>query len=257
MKVAILDRQVRQNIALFQHLVEHEAKKRERFFQVAKKAFRTYIHRKTGEMQFPEMEKGDYPTSEWKAILIQLKPEKEGAFEVVDDTHRDHFELNELDTRAYFLLTKTLHILNQLSYDPKKGKNPFWVLRQVADLECMITEEEEGRRNIVHEAWHNVDRAEAEYLLSGSPVGTYLFRKDEYAHYLEEMLTEEHNAPVICISLTYNGWEGKVCEKVLVFIHGKWQIFRDNPDLQEEMFPNVEALLATLENELKSPLYAA
>lgn len=256
MQVAVLDKKVRQNLSLFKHLVHREAEKRARYFQVAKKSFRAFINRETGEFRFQDLQGKEFSEKNWKAVVIQLRPEDDGAFEVLEEGSEGCFHCEELAAEAYAVLTKTLHILNQLSYDPKKGKNPFWVLRHVSQLDFVMTEQEEGRRNLIHEAWHNIDREYAEYLLSGMPIGSYLFRKDEFAHLLEQNLNEEISTPVSCITLTYSDWDEKICEKTLVFHENKWRFYDDDPGLYGASFENVQDLLATLGDSLRAPLFA-
>lgn len=256
MKIAILDKRVRRNIALFKHLIERQAEKRKRLFQLEKKAYPAYIHRKTGELRFSQLEKKDFPKEEWKPIIIQLRPEEEGAFEVIVGDHEEYFDCDQLAPDAYCLLSKTLHILNQLSYDPKQGKNPIWVLRQLTNLDFEMTEEEEGRRSLIYEAWHNVNRLQAEHLLSGMPIGTYLFRKDEFSKNLEERLNEDFSVPILCITLTYSEWNKKISEKTLVFKDEMWLFYNNDPELAGLSYNTVKELLETMGDLLSQPLFS-
>jgi hypothetical protein len=256
MKIVILDKQVMRNLSLFKHLILRQAKKKDHF-RVAKKVYKGYVNRHTGELSFADFnEKKEYPSTDWKPILIQLRPEEEGAFEVLSEEEDASFDCQRLEKQAYAIFTKTLHILNQLSYDPKHGKNPFWVLRHLAQLDFVLSEELEGERNLVHSAWHLIDRSEAEQLLKNEPPGTYLFRKDDYATLLEEALNESFAEPVTCITLTYRGWEGKISERTLVFCDGKWILFNDDPTLSGPKFENVKDLLSTMSEEISKPLLA-
>ena len=131
MRVAVLDKKVRCNIALFKHLINQQAvKQKERFYQLAGKTYRAFLHCKSGELCFPDLEKKQsFSKEQWKPILIELKPSKgEGAFSVKAVEEQGAFSCKELDPSAYIVLTKTLHILNQLCYDPKQEENPFWIL---------------------------------------------------------------------------------------------------------------------------------
>lgn len=255
MKVAILDQKVRRNIAFFKHLIKMQAEKKTRFFQASKKAYKGYLNCKTGDLRFSELVTEKFNSKEWKPITIQLHPiEGEGAFEVVASEDDQCFDCASLEPIAYAVLTKTLHILNQLTYDPKQGKNPFWILRQVAQLDFEITEEEEGRKNLVHEAWHNIDRLRAETLLKRMPVGTYLFRKGEFTELLEENLNRASLKPISCFVLTYKEENQKISEKILVYMDGSWLFYNDDTSLSCPSFPTVEALLQTLGDTLSKPL---
>lgn len=255
MKVVILDKRVRRNLELFRHLIHRQAEKANRFFQVAKKTYKAYVNCHTGQLRFSDLEKKKKPLGkDWKPILIQLRPNEEGAFEVVSGDNKEVFDCKQLDEEAYSLLTKTIHILNQLSYDPKQGKNPFWILRHISHLEFVLSEEEEGQRNLIHDCWHDINREEAEYILADKNPGTYLFRKDEFAQILEDTLNEEVAEPVVCITLTFCDWEGKICDRTLVYQDVRWQFYNDDPDLCGARYDNVKDLLHTMRDELTNPL---
>lgn len=257
MKVVIFDKRVHKNLALFRHLIHRQAEKPNRFYQVAKKTYKAFVNCNTGEMRFEDLDKKrSYPKGEWKPILIQLRPSEEGAFEIISPENAEAFGCEDLKEEAYVLLTKTIHILNQLAYDPKQGKNPFWVLRHIAHVDFVLSEEEEGQRNLVHDAWHNIDREYAEYLLKWTEPGTYLLRKDEFAQILEDCLNETLPDPVTCITLTYRDWKEKISEKTLIFKDQKWLFYNNDPDLTGPNFDTVKELLATMEKELKRPLLA-
>lgn len=254
MKVVVFDRRVHQNLALFRHLIHRQAEKKNRFFRKAKKTYFAYVNCNTGEMAFTDLNKDRILSEEWKPFIIKLKPTDEGAFEVLGRDGDELFECKEFSEEAYRLFTKTMHILNQIAFDPKKGKNPFWVLRQVAHVDFILSEEEEGERNLIHRAFHNVDRVRAEYLLKGRVPGTYLFRKGEFAELLESELNKELSEPVVCITLTYRDWEEKVAEKTLVFDKGEWSFFDDDVSLGGESYGTVKELLSLMGKELGSPL---
>jgi hypothetical protein len=255
MKILVMDKEVHKNIALFRHLILKQIEKRkEEFYQIANKAYRAFVNCKTGELSFPDLEKKRIFSSEWKPIIIQLHPNGMGAFEIIAPEKEEVFGCEDFSKKAYALFTKTIHILNQIVYDPKQGNNPFWVLRQLANIEFLLSEEEEGKRNFIHEAWHQVDREEAEQLLMHAPIGTYLFRKDPFAELLEDQLNEEGTEPVLCLTLSYRIDEDKIAEKTLVLKAGKWRFFDDDIDLSSKGFDTVTQLVQTLASEVKFPV---
>lgn len=256
MKIVILDRKVHQNLALFRHLIHRQAERMRKFFRVAKKSYRAFVNCKTGELQFADLIDKKELSKDWKPIIIQLRPNREGAFEVVTPGNNASFDCSDFTKEGYTLFSKTLNILNQVAFHPKQSKNPFWILRQVAHIDFILSEEEEGRRNLIHEAWHNVDRSHAEYMLKDRRPGTYLFRKDEFAVILEDQLNEDLTDPVICITLTYRDWEDKISEKTLILWKGKWSFYNDDVELNEPSFDTVQELLATMKDELSSPLFS-
>lgn len=257
MKIMVLDKLVRHNLTLFKHLIHRQAENRERYFQVARKSYKAFINVKTGELRFEELEEKPLTSREWCPLVIQLRPDGEGAFEVLEDEGKDSFNCGLLEPKAYALLTKTMHILNQLSYDPKHGKNPFWVLRHVAHIDFLLSEQEEGERSLIHSAWHSVDRNEAEALLLKMPPGTYLFRKDSFAGLLEDAINESRSQPISCITLTYREWEEQIAEKTLVYCDEQWMLYNDDPSLSGPRFSSIKELLASLGDALNRPLLAA
>lgn len=246
---------VRQNLTLFKHLIHRQAEKTKHYFQVARKTYQAFVNTHTGELRFAELDKEITSSKDWHPIVIQLRPAEGGAFEVLEKEGKESFDCAVLEAKAYAMLTKTMHILNQLSYHPKQGKNPFWILRHVAQIDMLLSEQEEGEKNLVHNAWHPVDRKRAEKLLLGRPPGTYLFRKSEYASELEDAINENRSHPVTCITLTYRNWEEKISEKTLLFSDGSWMVFNDNVKLKGPWYPTVKALIASFEKELDQPLY--
>lgn len=254
MKVLVLDPGVQRNLTLFRHIMHRQSEKRSRFFHKAKKTYRAFVSCDTGELFFQDLFKDTLPPEHCRSIVIQLRPDQSGAFEVVSPEHGEYFECEGFSKEAYALFTKTLHILNQISYDPTKQNNPFWVLRQVAHLEFLLPEQAEGRRNLVYEAWHAVNRLQAEKLLKNSPPGTYLFRKGEFCVLFENELNESLSEPIECITLTYRSFQDKICEKTLVCKNGKWRFYNDDIDFDQPGYDSVKLLLDSMKEELSEPL---
>lgn len=256
MKIVVLDRKVYQNLTLFRHLIHRQAEKKKDFFRKAKKTYRAFVNCMTGELQFADLLEGKKLSKEWKPIVIQLRPNREGAFEVHSPKSKEVFEYGDFSKEGYALFSKTLHILNQALYDPKHTRNPFWILRQFAHIDFMLSEQQEGRRNLIYEAWHDVDRERAEILLEERSPGTYLFRKDVFASLLEDQLNEDFAEPVCCITLTYRDWEEKISEKTLILKNGQWYFYQDVIDFSQPGYATVKELLDTMGKELGAPLYA-
>lgn len=255
MKIAILDKVVRNNIALFQHLIKRFLKKRKLQYLTAKKAYKAFLNCKTGQLKFADLEEIKQLSNEWKPVIIQLHSieNEEGVFEVVAVKDPKEFPYKDLNAEAHMRLARTIHILNQISFDPKRGKNLDLILRRIAQLSFEFIELEEHQKNIIYEAWHNVDRIEAENLLKNSSVGTYLFRKDIFAQTLEEELNKKFSEPVICITLTFKELEEKVSDKTLVYKNGIWLIYNDDPTLEGRVFSTVKDIISIMKN-VKKPL---
>lgn len=252
MKIVILDKNVRRNIELFRQLVHRQGQKREVLIENIKKGYKAYLNYKTGELRFTRPKSQE----EWKVVILLLHPGKEGAFEVLTEGNNLAFDLSQLNPKAEQLFSKTVKTLNELAYHPKHARDAFWILRQIASVDFVISDQEEGVRNLVHDAWYNVDRLEAEELLSGKQFGTYLFRKDEFAQDLEDTLNESSSSPVTCITMTYTEKKGKICEKTLVYKEGKWLFYDDDPSLSEHAYDSVKELLEHKAKMLQQPLLA-
>jgi hypothetical protein len=127
-------------------------------------------------------------------------------------------------------------------------------MRQISKVDFILSDQEQGERNLVHDAWYSVDRIGAENLLSGKPLGAYLFRRDLFAKELEDRLNEESMSPISCLTLTYSDEEGKISEKTLVCKEGKWLIYDDDPTLSEVGYDTVKQLIENQAPMLKTPL---
>jgi len=256
MKVVILNKTVRRNLELFRQLVHRQGQKRAQLLKGIEKGYQVFINCKTGELCFPGLKSGDFPAGEWEKVIIQLHPTEEGAFEVVDENGSKVFDLSHLNTDAYNLFSKTINTLNQIAYDPthKHARDSFWILRQFANIDFVLSDQDEGVRNLVHDAWYSVDRIEAEQLLHGKKYGTYLFRKDIFAQELEDSLNEGSTSPVTCVTLTFTEKDDKIGEKTMVYREGKWLFYDDDPTLSSTGFDTVKELLDNKAKMLQQPL---
>lgn len=260
MRVAILDKIVRHNIELFKNIVRKQIQKKEKLTQVIKKSYAAFINRKTGEISFAELDEEIKEGKDWKTIHIRMRiPDhlEEGFFEIMDgDNKEQSFEYADLGPAAHRALAETVKTLNLLAYPSAKLKNVERIFQELSELEIEPNLEKKQRRDLVHDAWHQIDRIEAEKLLNDYPVGTYLFRKDEFAALLEAELNAQHSDhPIKCVTLTYSEWEGKISEKTLVLKDGKWQFYNDNLEIDGHPYPSVESLLKTMDDTLREPLY--
>lgn len=113
----------------------------------------------------------------------------------------------------------------------------------------------EFKRDIIHEAWHQVDRIGAEkLLLHHQTIGNYLFRKDPIAEQLEKRLSKEWKISIKCLTLTYLDPEEHVRDLTIVLKGDLWMFYDDSPNLKGQFYETVEELLATMDNVLSKPL---
>lgn len=110
-------------------------------------------------------------------------------------------------------------------------------------------------QNVLFQAWHYMDRMQAENLLLDKPVGTYLFRKDPYAGLLEQELEKQLGFKLKCFTLTYSKQDQQICDCTILHANGVWQIYDDDPSLNQRNFSSLVELLNTFETDLRFPLY--
>lgn len=259
MRIAIFDKIVRHNIELFKKLILRQLEKNDKQIKILKKAYVAYINKKTGEIRFADLEKAPLKEKDWKVIHFRMRlPEhpEEGIFEIGEGVDQDQiFEYAELGALAYQALAETVKTLNMLAYPSAKLKNVERIFQEFSELEIESSEEKRERSDLVHEAWHQVDRIQGEKLLADLPVGTYLFRKDKYAATLEARLNAHNSHPIKCITLTYSEWDGKISEKTLVCKAGHWLVYNDDLELRGPTYPTIESLLESLDEVLSKPLF--
>jgi hypothetical protein len=249
MKVMIRNDVVRKNIELLQMLV-----KKQSLQEIGKDALvlHAFVNRKTGDLQFAQKEENK---KEWKAVSIKIHGvspgSKESVFEIFDEEKQEAFQHNDLAPLAYGILVETIRILNDLASKLSKATVDA-VLGELS--ECEITGAKTQPKDLIHDAWHQTDRMGAEDLLKDSPLGTYLFRKDEYAALLEEELRLNWGNDLSCFTLTYLEAKDKITDRTIVKKGDQWLFYDDDPNLSGSNYPNVYALLATLKKELKEPL---
>lgn len=260
MRVAISDKTVRHNIELFKMVMRKQIGKKEKLIHVIKKSYLAFIHRITGEIRFAELDEEIIKGKDWKIISIRMRiPEhrEEGFFEILEGENEEvQFDTKDLDPIAYRALAETIKTLNRLSFPTLKMKNVERIFQEISELEIESNAEKKGSRDLIHDAWHQLSRLEAETILNDYPVGTYLFRKDEFAALMEAELNAQHQDHHIkCVTLTYIEWDGKISEKTLVLKEQRWHFYDDNLDVRGYAYPSIESLLKTMDHILREPLF--
>lgn len=109
-------------------------------------------------------------------------------------------------------------------------------------------------KDIIHEAWHGVDRLGAESILLNNPEGSFIFRKDEFAGILETQLSEQLHTRVSAFTLSCLEKNHHFAEFTIVCKDHHFQIYDDNPELQGSSYSSIEALLADREVPLLNPI---
>lgn len=250
MKITIKNEIVRKNIELFQKLVQRQALKESAKEEILVHAL---VHRKTGNIRFLDKDTASLE-GEWKPICIRIHASlKEGVFEVVEEKDMSAFQCTDLQPLAYAIMVETIHTLNQLIGQEPNAAHAGVLLDSFAHCEILATDAA-MLKDLIHDAWHQTDRLGAEDLLSGCAIGTFLFRKDEYASLLEEELRPEFGQDLTCFTLTYVENSEKIIDRTIVKWKDKWLFYDDDPTLSGHSFPSVYELLGTLKKHLKDPL---
>lgn len=260
MQIKIEDATIRQNIEFFLEILRRAQKKSKRE-DVDEAIYKACVHRETGQLFFDEMRTPaatPLQEREWKPIVIhyEFNPlEGEMRFEIDEAEHQySQFKTGDLSPAACRIVFQTLKTLNNLCQrlkGPSEQEAKISVLTRLK-IETGIPDLD---RNLVISAWHQVDRSSAEELLWEKPLGTYLFRKDEYARILEDRLQEELQCEIKCITLTFNAAKRKISDLTLVHQGASWLVYNDDPSLELRRFPDLNQLLRFLGPELKYPLF--
>lgn len=264
MKIHVQNDTVRQNIELFKKLIARRSQKAATT-SIKEQIYTAFINRTTGAMHFPELDVDEPPGSGetflnskiWKAIEIRIKKheKEEGIFEVAEEeTNWRCFRCDDMEPPAYKVLVETMNTLNLVSKKFQAQLQMGKMVRELTALEIESIAAVLSGKDIIHEAWHQVDRIEAEKLLSDQIEGTFLFRKDSYAYVLEEQLKEQYQINIKCVTLTFLEEEGKVTDKTLVAKDGNWLIYDDDPNLSGPSYPTIYGLLEKIKHILKAPL---
>lgn len=241
LKIKVQSEAVRSNLELFQDII-----RRSRDVEQKIKTYSGFVHRATGAMQFRQ--EGSLSEKDWKEIDICIDLEHHDISVFEKGKPEQVFQYNDLAPLAYRVMAETLHVLLNLSRTIHDLKEFSYV---VLESSAAVSK---ASRDLIHDAWHQVDREGAEKLLQEKSPGTYLFRKDEYASILENELAAQHQAPIKCVTLSYLDKESVVRDSTLLRFHGHWLIYNDDPKLEGQAYASVEELLKIHDPKLEKPL---
>lgn len=260
MRLKIQDEPVRQNLEMFLQILRKVREKQTHQPTPVDKVFNAWLNRKTGQFSFAEVsEKNQYlGKQEWKPVQFMYHYDQmkgEIAFFVYEaEEKRDVFHSQDLTADAFKILQKTMKVFSQIT---QQLKGPSDLDTKISVLSRLIISPGVSHRdkNIIIDLWHEADRMEAESLLADFPVGTYFFRKDPYAQLLEQQLERQLGKKIKCYTLTYSQENNRVTDHTLVLAEGDWQIYNDDPSLNQQRFSNLDEIITLLKGVLKYPLY--
>ena len=251
MKLIIESAIVYKNIKLFKQIIR-------KHLHDSSPHFNAFVNRKTGEILFEEeMQPTDQLNlKQFKPLCLNLSKEVSHlGFEILEEKSNEVlFDCKDLTPLARHILAQMITLLNRIAQESAHPDNIEEILKEVSQAELEAPMPKNLTKDIVHEAWHDASRIEAEKLLEHKAVGTYFFRKDEYAALLEEQLSSRWREPIKCLTLTYLEPHDKVRDLTLVGKEGHWYLYDDDPSLEETAYSDIPALLKSLRNDLSEPL---
>jgi hypothetical protein len=258
MKLKIENEIVRRNIEIFKIIMKRAAHRAEELNPAQRKlSYHVFIHRSKGEIRFLEEESGVAHNKEWQRAVFQftLPSDKSCGFMCeIEGIEKDSFSWRDLKPEALSVLKETIKTVQFIGrFLPKLSSLPA-VLHEFSQVNLDSFLDVLGTRDIIHEAWHQVDRVECERLLLSQSSGTFLFRKDEFASILEQELINAWKTQIKCITLSYIDSVQKVSDLTLVKKKEGWLFYNDDPNLEGPLYPSVNLLLDSLKGLLKTPL---
>jgi hypothetical protein len=260
MRIKILDAPVRHNVEIFLEMMRRVKQKQLQKNPPSEKVFSVWLNRETGQLFFSDLKaESEYlGKKEWKPVDFSYLYEPvsgEILFLVKEGEGKEAlFTSGDLTPSAFRILRETMKVLGEIGGQlkgPSDLNTKISVLTQLS-IDAEVSHQD---RNVIIDAWHHVDRLQAESLLEGLPLGTYLFRKDGYAAILEEQLQREHHKKIKCFTATFSSEGHKVSDLTFVHSDGAWQLYNDDPSLEQQKFDDVRDLVDSLKGILKYPLY--
>ena len=195
----------------------------------------------SGEMKLPR-EIGDLELSLHAKKGLPSKVWKEIQFVVIDEANgSSRFEVRDLEqglpvsSEAYRVVEQTLHELN----------------RRVRGVASAILQGEEIEKD-PHWAGFLTD-VEAEERLTGSPIGTYLIRKEKEKSLMVEVMEREQSCSIQPYYFVFVSGEDQFSEMLILHFPWGWIRYQDEPDLKSSLYPrsvSAKQLVETLKKDL-------
>lgn len=250
---------IRKNVEVFKIILKRVSQLYENASGIDKTAqsVLVFMHRSRGEIRFFDHYAESLNPNEWTCIRFHFSPSNfsQESFSVgISNVNEKHFSWEELQPEAFFNLKETIKTIQFISKFLPKLKSFSSVLKEFSLTNIDTLFKHFPSQDIIHEAWHNLDRNECEQVLLNHPPGVFLFRKDEFASILEDQLSLTHKQKITCITLSYASSIKKISDLTLVKTNEGWTLYNDNPDLEEAKYPSVYSLLDSMRGVCNTPL---
>ncbi len=259
MYLKIRDETVRRNVEIFKIILKRASHSADTS-QTEKKSqdFKAFVHRHTGEVRFTDLNSEPMDSGDWVVVSFYFSlPENSGDSVTFEVSGREDslFSWDGFRPQALDALKETVKTIQLMSKFLPALQSLAATFRDFSQINLDSFLDELPAKDLIHEAWNQIDHQQCERLLYQKPPGTFLFRQDEFAAILESHLSEAHKKPMKCITLTYVNNMNRIVDRTLVKKKEGWIVYNDDPCLRGAVYPTVKALLESGFRELlKAPL---
>ncbi len=257
MKLTIENDVIRKNVEIFKILLKKASQDSSHKKESEDKTYKAYIHRVRGEIRFFDISPKVEEDQEWKCISFKVMLDREKPEKLlceVSDEGQVVFRCDDIKPNALHNLSETLKVINLMARLLPHIESLPRLFLEFSQINLDRLPQDMPSRDIIHDAWHQVDRLGAERVLQEKEVGTYIFRKDPFAEIMESELSRAHGELVKCVTLSYVSYNGRVCDLTIVKIEKGWLFYNDDPNLDEPIYPTSNMLLESLRSVIKKPL---
>ena len=258
MRLQVRDETVRRNIEIFKIILKRASHVADSLrVDERNQFFSAFIHKLNGEIRFSDLSSEPLDSRDWVVVSFSFSLPKNTeewvSFEVVG-TDGVLFSWDGFAPEALAALRETIKTILLMAKFLPRLQSLTSTLKELSKINVDSFLESLSAKDLIHEAWYQIDRVTAELLLRHQPAGTFLFRQDEYAKILERQLSLAHKEPIRCITLTYINSFERVSDLALVRNKMGWVIYDDDPSLRGPIYPSAKVLLDSLKKEIQSPL---
>lgn len=271
MKFEISRREVLNNLIRFKDSLLEKGPGKEK---KGGRIYRALLNRKTGDLRFAQkildlehhitgkVGRKEHP-EDWKEIQIIVEhPSIGGAivFEMLD-ARKNPLKPSEFEPLAWKVASETLDILN-LKARESVGLHPE-MLPEEAVLQDLSSIQISSMKEDIEDlpGWMGaMSRIEAEHILTGNHVGTYLLREgDELTISISFHFAEENMLQIHPFLVTVVEDEDKISDILLLRTNRGWTLYHDDPNLNDtdlyQYDPSPRSLLYKL--PLSTPVHSS
>jgi hypothetical protein len=240
--------------------------------QISKEGDRSYkvlLNRHTGDMRFAQKisslqkhfpQKRQERGEDWKEVRIRVisRANDKTRFEVVDDQNHSLTEKG-LDPLAWRIAYETVDVLNLKAKETNNVSEDLlpeeWVLKDLTNIHLS------SPKNRIEDlpGWRGaIDRIEAEKILHGRPVGSYVLRHgDKTTEIIAFQIGETNRILVHPFLLTLVEGDKKITDLLLLQTSKGWIHYQDDPDLRNPFYKyhlTPESMIQTFHSRARFPV---